>query len=228
MTMTDIDMMTGAQQDFARRLMTRRWQGLGLASYEDAVAALSLDRLSKRDGSRLIDRLMGLPEDPDTTMPEVVARSAKKGVNSRAGRCKGCGHVVEAGAGFYFGTRGAWLIHHKVGECSTEPVAVASIGYPSPPTEGVYMVADKYVLVYKTGHARHAAKAWNGRRFVYQRGLIYEVAATGRPVTAEEAAAFGKDTGHCCACARTLTDDRSVSVGYGPVCAAKYGWPWGA
>lgn len=37
----------------------------------------------------------------------------------------------------------------------------------------------------------------------------------------------GHTTGYCCFCARNLTDERSVSVGYGPVCADRYGLPWG-
>lgn len=41
---------------------------------------------------------------------------------------------------------------------------------------------------------------------------------------------FGRRTNTCCFCSRHLTDDkegRSVSVGYGPVCADKFGLPWG-
>ena len=45
---------------------------------------------------------------------------------------------------------------------------------------------------------------------------------------AATAAAYGKRTGNCCFCRRDLEDYRSVSVGYGPVCADKWGLPWGA
>jgi len=34
-------------------------------------------------------------------------------------------------------------------------------------------------------------------------------------------------TGNCCFCARDLVDPRSVSMGYGPICADHYGLPWG-
>jgi len=44
---------------------------------------------------------------------------------------------------------------------------------------------------------------------------------------AKVASAYGKQTGSCCFCARELTDARSVSVGYGPICADKYSLPWG-
>jgi len=41
------------------------------------------------------------------------------------------------------------------------------------------------------------------------------------------AASYGKLTGSCCFCGLTLTDARSTSVGYGPVCASHFGLPWG-
>lgn len=44
---------------------------------------------------------------------------------------------------------------------------------------------------------------------------------------AEVAAAYGHLTGNCCFCHKSLTDERSTSVGYGPVCAKSYGLPWG-
>ncbi len=40
-------------------------------------------------------------------------------------------------------------------------------------------------------------------------------------------AAYGRRTGHCAFCALPLDDGRSVEVGYGPVCAEKWGLPWG-
>jgi hypothetical protein len=41
------------------------------------------------------------------------------------------------------------------------------------------------------------------------------------------AAEFGHLTGHCCFCSLKLQDERSVTVGYGPICAEKFGVPWG-
>ena len=40
------------------------------------------------------------------------------------------------------------------------------------------------------------------------------------------AAAYGKRTGCCSFCLRTLDDERSLSAGYGPSCAKKYGLPY--
>jgi hypothetical protein len=44
---------------------------------------------------------------------------------------------------------------------------------------------------------------------------------------AAAAASYGHATNSCCFCRRELTDERSVSVGYGPVCAGNFGLPWG-
>jgi Family of unknown function (DUF6011) len=44
---------------------------------------------------------------------------------------------------------------------------------------------------------------------------------------AKIASDYGVTTGSCCFCAKTLTDPRSKFVGYGPICADKFGLPWG-
>jgi len=41
------------------------------------------------------------------------------------------------------------------------------------------------------------------------------------------AKAHGQRTGNCCFCSRDLSDYRSVSMGYGPICAERWGLPWG-
>lgn len=41
------------------------------------------------------------------------------------------------------------------------------------------------------------------------------------------AKAYGQATGVCCFCGITLTDERSVSAGYGPICAENFGLAWG-
>lgn len=40
-------------------------------------------------------------------------------------------------------------------------------------------------------------------------------------------AEIGRQTGICCFCSRILTQGDSIKVGYGPICAEKYGLPWG-
>lgn len=41
------------------------------------------------------------------------------------------------------------------------------------------------------------------------------------------ASTYGRKTGNCCFCGRFLTDERSVYIGYGPICADHYQLPWG-
>lgn len=42
------------------------------------------------------------------------------------------------------------------------------------------------------------------------------------------ASEYGRLTGNCCFCGLKLTDQRSTAVGYGPICADKFGLAWGA
>lgn len=43
----------------------------------------------------------------------------------------------------------------------------------------------------------------------------------------EAARAYARETGQCCFCGKQLTDPRSLAVSYGPICAGKWGLPWG-
>lgn len=67
----------------------------------------------------------------------------------------------------------------------------------------------------------------DGKFTIYERGLHSRIA---RNLTADEAARFGHQHHRCVFCSRKLsdeTDGRSVDVGYGPICADRYGLPWG-
>lgn len=44
---------------------------------------------------------------------------------------------------------------------------------------------------------------------------------------ASVAAQYGLKTGRCCFCGLELTNQASLLVGYGPICAEKFGLPWG-
>jgi hypothetical protein len=71
-------------------------------------------------------------------------------------------------------------------------------------------------------------KAWTGQGWDYQPALRGDTSL--QPITAEQAAAFGHQHERCVFCSTPLSDDgdgRSVQVGYGPVCADRYGLPWG-
>lgn len=80
---------------------------------------------------------------------------------------------------------------------------------------------------------------WLGRvfedgRWQHRKGddELREMAATLLEALADDpatvASTHGHMTGNCCFCHRPLRDkDRSLVVGYGPVCAKKWGLPWG-
>lgn len=56
---------------------------------------------------------------------------------------------------------------------------------------------------------------------------VIKVLRNSDVVDAERAAQFGKTHAHCVFCARPLTDERSLTVGYGPDCAGQRSLPWG-
>jgi hypothetical protein len=53
--------------------------------------------------------------------------------------------------------------------------------------------------------------------------LLRRFAADPAAVAAE----YGRAMGSCCFCRRPLTDPRSILVGYGEICAHRFGLPWG-
>jgi hypothetical protein len=79
------------------------------------------------------------------------------------------------------------------------------------------------------------ARDWYGRvsldgRFQPSRRAPDDLADKLRAFAADPAgiaAAYGHLHGRCCFCNIALTDPRSTSVGYGPICADHYGLPWG-
>lgn len=104
------------------------------------------------------------------------------------------------------------------------------------PIEGVFYSADDgadgcpvdyYKVVQSPSTGNWYAKKWDGGQWLYcGRRPLYFI-TTDDKVTAEQAARFGAVTGSCIFCMRTLTDERSITVGYGPICADHNGLPWG-
>lgn len=96
--------------------------------------------------------------------------------------------------------------------------------------EGFHKVGDE---IYKVQIAVHGSgKAYakrlvpdsskaSGFGFEYAPGAISRL-STETLLTLEEAKEFGRLYGVCCVCAATLTDDRSIEAGIGPICAGKF------
>jgi hypothetical protein len=97
--------------------------------------------------------------------------------------------------------------------------------------DGMYRLGDRIVKVQKSrqGDRLYAKELVQveGRRgeteftFEYAPGLIGKLAAGDR-MTLEEAKAWGTLYGTCCVCSATLTDEKSISLGIGPICAGKF------
>lgn len=115
--------------------------------------------------------------------------------------------------------------------------SAAPAARPAPSSHGidlehgrVYAMADgTFVKVTesKAGNLYGKLLDADGKFTDYQKGLLGRIA---RHLTAEEAARFGHEHARCVFCSRNLSDEkdgRSVDVGYGPICADKYGLPWG-
>ena len=105
----------------------------------------------------------------------------------------------------------------------------------TPVENGLYIdQAGAIHKLYTTQNDRQGAKLLvvlpNGKgTFEYVKGgtrMVAGLVAQGkaRKLTQDEATTFGRQHGFCVACALDLTDDRSLAVGYGPVCADNLGW----
>jgi hypothetical protein len=100
---------------------------------------------------------------------------------------------------------------------------------------GVYALPDGTVVRVKANKAktRTYASRWTPTKhldrlmeagahehgeYVYEQGLVAEVARSGRKLTLEEAKAHSIRYGQCVRCGRALRDGKSVEQGMGPVC----------
>ena len=97
----------------------------------------------------------------------------------------------------------------------------------------VYLATEnRFVRVYrnqKTGNLYGKFRVSDG--WDYDREAFASILPEQDPtVVAAAAASWGHEHDRCVFCATPLTDDgpaRSVEIGYGPVCAVKYGLAWG-
>lgn len=152
--------------------------------------------------------------------------------NRYAAKCVRCGGQVAAEEGLLARTDdGRWAADHPAAECPDKPV-VAAIPVRRVASPGAFQTPDGTIYRVQTarGSGKLYAKVWvpNGTagHFDYAAGAVHRLTERDR-MTAEQAAAFGRLYAACVYCMRELTDSRSASVGYGAICASKYGLPWG-
>jgi hypothetical protein len=103
-----------------------------------------------------------------------------------------------------------------------KPVAKKSDG---PAEQGMYRTADGsiyrvQIAVHGSGrpYAKKLVDDGNGDwHFERVAGMVYKLAPAER-MTLDEAKEWGKLYETCCVCAATLTDEKSIAAGIGPVC----------
>jgi hypothetical protein len=206
-----------------QRLLTERIVTIN-AMPEDERASLLVAPTTSKGASSLINRLLSIPADKKQASPEAVAEidSLRAVVNKLPQR----GREFAISLIQQFDQRGS--LSDRQWPYVKSLILQGQDNQPEPVEPGLYRVDGSVVKVYLTDRGRPACKRLivlgSGRgSFRYERGLLGKVRPEHR-LTEDEAQAFGRQHGLCCACARHLDDDRSLAVGYGPVCADHYGW----
>ena len=213
------------QYSYLTDLLNER-EGHGVTDIPAFLTILRTNGCTKAQMSKIIDINKALPKAAKPATNGNVRR------NTYAGKCIACGVWVAEQAGTIVARtdgRKGFDAKHLDGECVQGGTPVAAI------TEGVY---EKDGMVYRVtlskGGNLYAQRAivTPGQKLAWEylgaKGLTLVAGAT--PITAETAARIGFSTHHCMFCSRKLTDEgenRSVDVGYGPVCAKRYNLPWG-
>lgn len=202
-------------------LVSERRETIEAMPEEERNALLAQPR-TKYDASRLINRLLGEVRPGLSDAQTARADDLRNASGVLTGRDRMTAldllRCLESRGNL---TDPQWSLVSILVERATTP--------PAPPVEvGLYLVGDDIVKVYLTQNQRLATKVLrprgNGKgEFVYSPGWLSKVRSEQR-LTEDQAREFGRQHGFCCACARSLDDDRSLAVGYGPVCASHYGW----
>lgn len=108
-------------------------------------------------------------------------------------------------------------------------------GYPDEgfyfvPAEGGKKDEGTYYKVQdaKAQGGRRYAKRWNhdSEQWIYDGQRHFRLLTPQTQLTAEQASRFGHLYGRCIAKGCELTNEHSIELGYGPICAEKNGWPY--
>jgi hypothetical protein len=130
------------------------------------------------------------------------------------------GHVTENGKPWQAASPEDFAIEHAA------PVAATPL---HPVTEdGMYVLGGTiYKIQWNLAHTNLYAKELvihegANATFEYAAGMIKNLHAEDK-MTLEQAKEYGHLYGVCCKCGATLTDEKSIEAGIGPICAGK-GW----
>lgn len=144
--------------------------------------------------------------------------------------CGNCGQThpsILTVQGCYAHTRYSGAVRAERAVAATRPARPRFARQPGaqPLSEGIYAVGDKVFKVYPALNGGHLlAKELELQGLAKKPTWVYRGAATrfvqaDQQMTHEQAVKFGKITGVCAMCGRTLTDESSIAAGIGPICA---------
>lgn len=115
--------------------------------------------------------------------------------------------------------------NHKVKDAPVKAKNEKRVSDVTVDMNGVYFFNNTYYKIRQTKGIAYAVR-FTENGWEYSPKSIHVIKASD-VVDAETAAQFGKTHARCVFCSKTLTDERSKGVGYGPDCASERGLPWG-
>lgn len=223
--------ITPKQQSFVRSLAEEclstlsSQYGVTFNNVDEWLTLAEVSTLTGQGASKLIDALKQLPK---ARKPEYAhLPEGRIIINKFAKPCTVCSGLVDTGKGFAVQTSAGWGTYHAVGECGQSAPAIERIEVEP---KRAYRCEDGTIAIAYTTQNGHIGI----RRLVvhedgtgsleYWKGGVSIVRASGTLLTQEEASSLGKLYGFCVCCGRDLSEDTSLAVGYGPVCADNNGW----
>lgn len=168
---------------------------LRLSEERNVVPPVALNDFSMRDASWAIDMLIKLPKIKKETTPE---RELEAGIY----RSPSNGQILKV-----------YKAVHGSGRMCAKQLVVSSECDGHESTSGP--IGN---VIYCDGSCRTGETSV---RFEYL-GLASRFVRDHRRMTLEQAKEFGAIYGVCCNCGATLTDERSIEAGIGPVCAGRF------
>ena len=214
--------MTDRQQSLIHRLCNERMGALTTTH----AHLLQQEIVTTRDASQLIDALMAVPTDPvevdeaeqgridalKANVPNLSPKDATFAL-SLIGQFDSKGRLSEK----------QWPHVDRLAQPQAEAKCDPDVG------DIVEVDGDHYLIVAGRSGRPYAKRLIDGK-WSYEAGGIAR-SRQGRILTgnalAEWASEHGHAHGHCVFCGLELSDERSVTAGYGQQCAERRSLPWG-
>lgn len=218
--------ITPKQQSLIRRLLVERASSLGITDVDAFIKDKGVDSLTITDASAFIEKVKSYPVPPLAGTEHLPEGRAIKNRYSKP--CTLCGHEVAPDEGFAVQTSEGWLTYHAKDACP-QGGAVTEERISIQPKRSYVLDDGTIIVAYTTQNGylavrRLVVEDGSASLEYWKGGLAIAKRTVARALTQEEAGRLGKTHGICCVCARPLTDDRSLFVGYGPECAGNNGW----